>query len=288
MSKRLLLLWISFALALPMRAQWGAEPVDTLDQARLMVLYELTYKPDSTDLSRIGKEKMLLLIGNKVSWFQSYNKYKVDNHLRKLAEEGMLGQFWSDPTAYNKLYQDNWVHFQFQVFKNFPQGKMTVIERALFTGTFEYEENDPCMAWEYTEDTTTVSGFFTQKAVCRYGGRDWEAWFAPELPYNDGPYKFCGLPGLIIKVVDTRDHYRFELVSVEMLAEAAPILKKQDDNIMRTTREKFFKINANARGNGAENVKDRIVSDGNSSDDYGVKMQNYLKSTSNLLELKCE
>ena len=127
MSKRLLLLWILFALALPMRAQWGAEPVDTLDQARLMVLYELTFKPDSTDLSRIGKEKMLLLIGNNVSWFQSYNKYKVDNHLRKLAEEGKLNQFWSDPTAYNKLYQDNWAHFQFRIFKNFPQGKMTVI-----------------------------------------------------------------------------------------------------------------------------------------------------------------
>ncbi len=31
---------------------------------------------------------------------------------------------------------------------------------------------------------------------------------------SDGPYKFCGLPGLIVRVEDTRGYYAFELLKL--------------------------------------------------------------------------
>ncbi|RTZ46452.1 GLPGLI family protein [Chryseobacterium arthrosphaerae] len=36
--------------------------------------------------------------------------------------------------------------------------------------------------------------FNTQKAVCDFAGRKWTAWFTADLPIQDGPYKFYGLP----------------------------------------------------------------------------------------------
>lgn len=34
----------------------------------------------------------------------------------------------------------------------------------------------------------------TQKATCDFAGRKWIAWFTTEIPIQDGPYKFYGLP----------------------------------------------------------------------------------------------
>lgn len=69
--------------------------------------------------------------------------------------------------------------------------------------------------WKLTNDTSTILGYQAQKATCDFGGRSWVAWFSSEIPFNDGPYKFNGLPGLIMKVYDTRYHYVFEIVSIE-------------------------------------------------------------------------
>lgn len=40
------------------------------------------------------------------------------------------------------------------------------------------------------------------------------AWFTTEIPINEGPYKFNGLPGLIIEMYDTEQIFKFSLVSI--------------------------------------------------------------------------
>ena len=44
--------------------------------------------------------------------------------------------------------------------------------------------------WTIAGDTASISGYNVQKATTHFGGRDWIAWFTPEIPYRDGPYKF--------------------------------------------------------------------------------------------------
>ena len=78
-----------------------------------------------------------------------------------------------------------------------------------------YDEPYPDQQWTLTQDTATVSGYHCQKATCRFHGRDFEAWFTPEVPVKFGPWKFGGLPGLIVKVYDTDHLYTFECTSVE-------------------------------------------------------------------------
>lgn len=54
----------------------------------------------------------------------------------------------------------------------------------------------------------------TQKATCNFAGRTWTAWFTTEIPIQDGPYKFHGLPGLIVKIEDQTKSHSYELKGV--------------------------------------------------------------------------
>ena len=46
-------------------------------------------------------------------------------------------------------------------------------------------------------------------ATADYHGRKWTAWFAPEIPVSDGPWKLCGLPGIILQAECDGGQYRF-------------------------------------------------------------------------------
>lgn len=72
--------------------------------------------------------------------------------------------------------------------------------------------------WTISSDTATIRGFLSQKATCTLGGRDWEAWFTPEIAINEGPYKFSGLPGLILKAESVDGDYSFVFKSIQNVA----------------------------------------------------------------------
>lgn len=63
-----------------------------------------------------------------------------------------------------------------------------------------YNETLSEMQWTMLEDSTAnILGYECVMAECDYHGRHWKAWFAPEIPMSFGPWKFHGLPGLILK-----------------------------------------------------------------------------------------
>lgn len=69
--------------------------------------------------------------------------------------------------------------------------------------------------WQIYQDTATISGLKAFRAECKYGGREWTAWFSPEIPVSDGPSKFSGLPGLIVKLESADGDYQFILEGLE-------------------------------------------------------------------------
>jgi GLPGLI family protein len=69
--------------------------------------------------------------------------------------------------------------------------------------------------WKISSEKENILGYITQKATAIFAGRQWTAWFTTEIPISDGPYKFYGLPGLILKVYDKTNTHSFEIISVE-------------------------------------------------------------------------
>jgi len=97
----------------------------------------------------------------------------------------------------------------YQIYKNYPAGKVTTLDK-IAINRFRCEEDNEVPAWELLTDTMTILSYSCQKAVCNFKGRDFEAWFTPEIPRSEGPWKLQGLPGLILKVADSQGHYSFE------------------------------------------------------------------------------
>ncbi|MCS3868151.1 GLPGLI family protein [Chryseobacterium ginsenosidimutans] len=71
------------------------------------------------------------------------------------------------------------------------------------------------MKWKISGEKQNILGYSAQKATTIFAGRQWTAWFTTELPISDGPYKFSGLPGLILKIYDKTNTHYFEILSVQ-------------------------------------------------------------------------
>lgn len=68
------------------------------------------------------------------------------------------------------------------------------------------------IVWKLENDMKILKDFKAQKATADFGGRQWIAWFTKDIPLSEGPYKFHGLPGLILEIKDTKEEYIFNLV----------------------------------------------------------------------------
>lgn len=94
---------------------------------------------------------------------------------------------------------------------------------------------------------------FEFKAEVTFKGRSWIAWYSPEIPLPYGPYKFSGLPGLIVKITDDKEEYDFELVKSVSNSELKDRLININENryneAFKTTRPKFEKALKDANSN---------------------------------------
>ena len=73
--------------------------------------------------------------------------------------------------------------------------------------------------WKIEENQTkTIAGYKCIKATGVFRGSNITAYFTKDLPYSAGPFKFYGLPGLILDIrVDNMDHeiWKAEKVTVD-------------------------------------------------------------------------
>lgn len=96
-------------------------------------------------------------------------------------------------------------------------GKLTYFSQNVGLRPFTYEESYPLMQWQLSEETKIIQGYECKKATTTFRGRNYEVWYAPAIPSNFGPYKFYGLPGLIVFLQDSRKHFTFELIGLQKL-----------------------------------------------------------------------
>ena len=75
-------------------------------------------------------------------------------------------------------------------------------------------EEIPKIGWKIVNEFKELGGYRCQKAVGRFRGRSYQAWFAPELPMPYGPWKLQGLPGTILEVLDSKNEIFFSVEKI--------------------------------------------------------------------------
>jgi GLPGLI family protein len=72
--------------------------------------------------------------------------------------------------------------------------------------------------WKVHPDTRKVGQFVCHKATGVVKGRTYTAWFAPSIAVSTGPWKFHGLPGLILEAEDDTGEVKFLFESLTIPA----------------------------------------------------------------------
>lgn len=167
-------------------------------------VYQVTMKPNASDKNDIKTENAYLDISADKSMFYSENRIKRDSVMRANFQSGGGRGFNRDQMESLRSI------INYSIEKDKKDQKTTYKDR-IGRDIYTYEEDRP-LNWKILSETTKIGDYKVQKAETDFGGRKWTAWFTTDLPYQDGPYKFSGLPGLVVKAEDSTGEYSFDLM----------------------------------------------------------------------------
>lgn len=113
-------------------------------------------------------------------------------------------------------------HSRLYVTKDFAKSVSTTYDQAGMGECGYYDEPFSEIDWVIVEDSTkTILDYQCVMATTDYHGRKWTIWFTPEIPLTDGPWKFCGLPGLVMEASEPSGQHCFIVTGIE--ASSQPI-----------------------------------------------------------------
>jgi GLPGLI family protein len=178
-------------------------------------VYEYRFVSDSTKKDVSITESIYLDVSKKGSKFYSRDKY-ISDSLIEAQSKHQNGDF-------SKI---NFGMVPYVVQKSYPDYKILFFNRLDMD---EYKvSDDRKMEWKILPEKEKVGEFNAQKATTDFAGRKWTAWFVADIPIQDGPYKFHGLPGLIVKLEDQTNSHSYVLKEIIDLKDQE--WKSQEEN----------------------------------------------------------
>jgi GLPGLI family protein len=128
----------------------------------------------------------------------------------------------------------------YEVEKTYPEYKITLTS-SVGNNTYNVLE-DRKIDWKIYPEKMKIGEFNSQKATASFAGRKWTAWFTTDVPVFDGPYKFYGLPGLIVQISDETGSHKMELKGIKKLTE---IQQEENTQVMDIpfTKKKPIEVN---------------------------------------------
>lgn len=170
------------------------------------------------------EDLLLLQVGKNISKCFSYKTFQKDS----LVEVTPADQIMSNLDKFSG-------GATFNIYHNYPDGKLTYTDNIVMD-SFLYTEPEPEIDWTLQPETKEVIGYRCNRATCTFRGRNYEAWYTNEIPSSLGPWKFCGLPGLILSVKDDSGIISYEASG---LRKCSHLITYKDAKYISTNREKF-------------------------------------------------
>lgn len=243
-----------------------------IDDALYICDYDYLLQQDSTEASSMVLTEMRLLIGeHNITCFQPKSNYYTDSLIQAGADFSKIWSFIRQQgVSANKLAK-------FRVFKDYPQ-KEDVYLTAYLDKTYFSVKETLGIDWELREEETIFAGFQCKKATCHFAGRDYVAWYTMEIPISEGPYKFKGLPGLIVKIADNNGQHQFELTKFTKLKKTVPIVFTVEKYV-ETDINGLLKVYQNDANQGIKKYKIE-----NLSKEDEIRMNKKIRSRNNFIE----
>lgn len=226
-------------------AYWNEAELQSVDTAYFEATYHLKYRRDSVSdvfydmLTVVQRGKVKQKYYSMIRQFMDDVQLDVRNQMTEVSPVPGVGahhQYTEDELHIKDIAGVDWINSEIWI--NLPS--QTLSERAHgfnhFNISLEYEEPIPSFDWHFTEQVDEICGYDCFSATTDFRGRTWTVWYAPEIPVNSGPWKFSGLPGLVLRAHDARMDYSWDCIDV-VLKTIPIVYYKVESKIL--TRDKW-------------------------------------------------
>lgn len=191
-----------------------AQRTHEIEPAILECHYEHTKMLDTLTSRSSEQDIMILRIGKDVSQFFSYYTHYADSLWNDPKGKVIAGKLTLEAVRTRDFSNKPGIRTTSEyIYKNYPEGKLSTYG-SIVLDCYVIEEDFPSFQWIIIDSTKTIRGYVCQLATTDFRGRSYKAWFTPEIPISDGPWKLSGLPGLILEAYDTENHYHYTLTGV--------------------------------------------------------------------------
>jgi len=216
-TKKIFANLLMFMVAVLINNQSLAQRV--LAHAQFRFYYEHAWEFDTLTFNETREDLIILQVGPNISKSYSYFTFQSDSLRATPDGERVMRQILgrvARAVVENREPPKDFIRRRMptKVYKNYPQGQVTVTDN-ISANSYIYTDELHPQNWEILDSVKTILDYPVQMAVSDFRGRRWTAWFAPDIPISDGPWKLSGLPGLIMAAYDTKKHYRFHIVGIE-------------------------------------------------------------------------
>lgn len=201
----------------------------TLDSANIEITYKLEWVNDLKNSEKKNIDILKLYTGGRISKSFSYLISRNDS-ICAILEAKHSEKLPSEPSEATTE----------EVFKYFKSNELVVMNRIDNT-IYKYNEELPKFKWIIQPEKVIIQKYHCQKAITKFRGREYEAWFTSEIPLSDGPWKFYGLPGLILRVYDSDKQYIFNCAGIKKTKTSIPVKTCKREHVL-TTREKLAEL----------------------------------------------
>lgn len=172
--------------------------------------YEYKFIPDSTNVEEVKTEIMNLDTSEKGSKFYSYEVFRSDSIMKVDLEKQL--QATGSINIKTDMRKGN---VRYSVSKTYPDFKVQ-LNTKLLRDSYNVNDNRKII-WKILPEKQKIGEWNAQKAEANFAGRTWTVWFTTDIPLQEGPYKFHGLPGLIVKAEDKTGSHKFELKGIKKI-----------------------------------------------------------------------
>lgn len=202
-----------------------------VDTSIMECVYEhMIYDPV---LKNTNLKDYILEIGKNASRYGIYGTYQRDSVVAADYPNGItFGEYMLLSQKYDGRLNE--------MLRYKESNKITNYER-LWGDSYMYEEPIPDMDWTLVNEKDEICGHECQKATCSFRGREWTAWYCPDIEIDGGPWKFGGLPGLILKVEDSEKEHVFEAFQIRKSNKKFGHISK---DYIKTDKKTFNKMQA--------------------------------------------
>ncbi len=184
---------------------------DIVDTAKIEVVYVHSMFDPVLKKKDIVYE--ILSLGEYFSFYRDYSGFKMDSLSNAHAGEKYL--FFNKYMKLSREFDNIYGSSREKRLKNY-RDSVLVFEGFIMGDRYRYKEPlHDNMNWSIEDnETKEILGYECRKATLRWRGREWTAWYS-DIPYNDGPWKFGGLPGLIFEMNDSTGEHKIRAIGIK-------------------------------------------------------------------------